>query len=493
MGLPRLAVNVSRNPDIDLYPPLAERYRLVRLIGSGGMGSVFEAEDLRLGRACAVKVLREDVAIRPNARRRLDREASLLGRLVHENIVALLDVGVTGDGQTFLVLEYLRGRTLRAELQQSGVRSVQRTLEIVTQVARGLGHAHSAGVVHRDLKPENIMLTAHADGRLLVKLLDFGVARQRDGSGETITATDTAIGTAAYMAPEQARGERALHATTDVYALGAVVYEALAGRRPYDGGSYNETLFQILNHRHEPIADVRPDLPRDLCAAIERALEKSPKERFPGVLEFAAALGVEVQAEESEPKEALGSLAMTVVSSEDHGDHAKRRPQRSGFAWRVIGAGVVGAVLGALAFGGLSRASRFAHPAPVPMVLTPSSRPEPATKAAVVPPTPESAHVAPVLSTPDPATAFRQDNAATKALPTASSTGIPRARPPRSPSRGAAGAIARPNPEPSSRVTAVEASAGPPQSRAAFPFEDRVPSGYIADSPYGSMSVKQEP
>ncbi len=450
------------------------------------MGSVYEAEDLRLGRCCAVKVLREHLASRPSARRRFDREASLLGRLAHENIVALIDAGVAGEFGAYLVLEYLRGRTLRTEFQESGVRSVDRILEIVTQVARGLGYAHGEGVVHRDLKPENIMLTRHADGRLLVKLLDFGIARQHDGAMETVTATDTAIGTAAYMAPEQARGEKVLTAATDIYALGAVVYEALAGRRPYDGGSYNETLFQILNGPHKPLAELRPDLSPDLCLAVERALEKSSEARFPTALDFAKALGANGGTLDLVPDSAqLAGTDEATALSASVARPASLAAARRRFGWGFVMSGIGGAALGTLATTAFYLPAR---PTPTPAVVD------------------DAAHVraaAPPLATPGQSAA--RPAPARTAAPIKSEETLPApvtaaAAPPRAPEprtqRSAPSARSRAAAAPSAEAASGRPSAEPKTtSVGAFPKEpaEEMPSGYIVASPYAHSEANRGP
>jgi serine/threonine-protein kinase len=264
-------------------PIVAGKYRLVRLIGSGGMGTVFEAVHVQIGRSLALKFLRQDRDPSPRSLRRFSREAELLGRLEHENIVGLHDIGVDPERGPYLVLEYVRGPTLRSELERHGRRSIARTAAIVRQIGRGLSHAHGLGIVHRDLKPENVILAEHANGGLLVKLLDFGVASLREGGGERVTLSDAAVGTAEYMAPEQARGERTLGAPTDVYALGVLVYEMLSGVRPYAGSSYNETLFNVLQRNHKPLAELRPELPERLLSAVERALSKDARARFESV------------------------------------------------------------------------------------------------------------------------------------------------------------------------------------------------------------------
>lgn len=275
---------------IGLQPVLAGKYRMQRHLGSGGMGSVHEVEHVLMGKLFALKLLRGAPDGDEKLRRRFEREARALARLDHENIVSLLEIGHDPVFGNYLVLEYIRGRTLRQELANTEIRRLARVSDIFRQVARGLSHAHEAGVIHRDLKPENIMLTAHADGSLLVKLLDFGVARLLDGDGEKLTATDVGVGTAAYMAPEQARGERNLDARTDVYAMGANLYECLTGLRPYEGKSYNETIFLILNARHRELSALRPDLPRGVHDAVEKALAKSPDRRFASVDELIRAL-----------------------------------------------------------------------------------------------------------------------------------------------------------------------------------------------------------
>jgi serine/threonine-protein kinase len=273
------------------------------------MGTVFAAEHVQVRRRFALKFLRPDRNSTPRYLRRFEREAELLGRLDHENVVGLHDIGVDPQSGPYLVLEYVRGVTLRYELDCHGVRPIERLAPILRQVARGLAHAHALGIVHRDLKPENVMLTEHGDGRLLVKLLDFGVAGLRDDDAERMTLSDTALGTAAYMAPEQARGDRALDARTDIFALGVIAYEALSGTRPYLGSSYNETLFKILHRKHRPLAELRPDLPSFVTDAVERALSKDVEARFPAVEDFVQRIDL------GTPHEARSSVSLSMTST----------------------------------------------------------------------------------------------------------------------------------------------------------------------------------
>lgn len=272
------------------------KYRLGTVLGKGGMSTVYAADHVRLGRRFALKFLRAERSSSVRSFCRLEREARLLSRLQHENVVALFDVDVDSELGPYLVLEYLTGRTLRHELNITGVLPLGRALEITKQIAMGLSSAHAAGIVHRDLKPENIMLTSHADGRLLVKLLDFGVARLDEASDEYLTATGAAVGTAPYMSPEQAAGRKNADPRSDVYSLAVMLYEVLSGIRPYDGGSYNATLFRILNERHRPLTELRPDLPNWISAGIEHALSKEAADRPPDVVSFMTALRVPTSA-----------------------------------------------------------------------------------------------------------------------------------------------------------------------------------------------------
>src|SRR6266851_8982452 len=207
-------------------------YEITAAIGAGGMGEVYRARDTRLGREVAIKVLPEALAKDADRLRRFEQEARTIAALNHPNILAIHDIG-THDGAPFLVSELLEGMTLREKLE-TGPLPVRRAIEYALGLAQGLAAAHEKGIVHRDLKPENIFITR--DGR--VKILDFGLAKlvrpRPEQQDQTQTASGMALGTPAYMAPEQARGQVADH-RSDIFALGAVLYEMLAGRRPFAG------------------------------------------------------------------------------------------------------------------------------------------------------------------------------------------------------------------------------------------------------------------
>jgi TolB-like protein/Tfp pilus assembly protein PilF len=269
------------------------RYRLLSLVGAGGMGEVYRAHDEKLSRDVAVKLLPAVFSADPERLRRFEQEASAAGSLNHPNVLTVHDVGVE-EGTTYLVSELLEGETLRRRLEQ-GTPPVQRTIEIVSEICQGLAAAHDKGVVHRDLKPENVFLTRQ--GR--VKILDFGVAKLRASPAESedtgaMSAASTleqtrggvVLGTTAYMSPEQIRGE-SLDGRSDLFAVGSVLYECLSGRHPFRDATAPVTLHRILSEDPPPLgARVGPGLER----VVRRCLEKRPEERFQSARDLGFAL-----------------------------------------------------------------------------------------------------------------------------------------------------------------------------------------------------------
>lgn len=447
---------------------VAGKYRLVRVLGRGGMGMVFEAQHVQVRRSFALKFLRQDRVVAPRSLRRFEREAELLGRLDHENIVGLLDIGVDEASGPYLVLEYVRGITLRRDIEQHGRRPLGRVLSIVRQIGRGLAHAHALGIVHRDLKPENVMLSENASGELLVKLLDFGVARLRDESIEHVTLSDVAVGTAEYMAPEQARGDRSLDARTDVYALGVIVYEMLSNRRPYRGESYNETLFKILHREHQPLAELRPELPEALVNSVERALCKDPAQRFPDVEAFVAQVEASLPNSEITAREGLTQTDDERVTSFARGRPASRR--RGGALGLLLGAGLgyAAAVLNDER-GSSSRVSESA-PSAVSVTVSAGSEAAPAAPGAP-PPRSNSRDVGVDIQATAQLDPERSDSTAG-----AETSSVPRGRAARrAPSLGVI-----PSPMDAEREAAP---AEPP---------DLSTRGYITYNPYGASSAERE-
>ena len=258
---------------------IAGRYELEELVGSGGMSSVYRAYDRQLERRVALKVLHERLGGDDEHVSRFRHEARAVAQLSHPNVVTVIDRGVDG-GRQFIVFEYVDGENLRQLIDRTGPLSVRRALEIAIAVADGLAFAHEHGVVHRDVKPQNVLLNRDGD----VKVTDFGIARSLDADSG-LTLTGTVLGTSSYLSPEQASGLR-VTAAADVYSLGVVVYELLAGEVPFGGNQ----VVVALKHVNEPppsVLDRRHDVPVRLATAVARALQKDPERRFASMADFA--------------------------------------------------------------------------------------------------------------------------------------------------------------------------------------------------------------
>lgn len=279
---------------------MGDKFVLRELIGTGATGHVFRADQTTLGRTVAVKVLREHLASDPEVVKRFHDEALAASRLNHPNTVAVIDYGQTDDGRLYIVMEYLRGRTLTQILRTEPRMPIGRAVALVSQVLDALEEAHAAGVVHADLKSDNIMVEPLRTGSDLVKVVDFGIARIMEPQhvgGDARATTDTQeepraiCGTPEYMAPEVILGAE-LTGAADQYGAAIVLFELLAGVTPFAGGGTLDVLTRQLREAPPPLAARRPDLeiPPGLAAAVTRALAKNPDERFPGVAELRAAL-----------------------------------------------------------------------------------------------------------------------------------------------------------------------------------------------------------
>lgn len=266
---------------------LAGRYRIGRRLGTGGMGEVYEATCLATETKVAVKRMRPDVARHEATRRRFLREAKTSAALEHPNIVRVIDVGEDDDGLPFLVMEYIHGRTLAERMADDGPLSWSRAREVFVPVARALAYAHEAGIVHRDLKPSNIMLRAE-DGSPVV--IDFGLARREvlDSATMSLSRTGEILGSPPYMSPEQFRGSD-VDARTDQYAFGCILYEALTGRRPFEGSDVAELMYGhlFLTPPTPEGIDAPPKVAAALSSIVQRCLRKHPDDRFADVAELA--------------------------------------------------------------------------------------------------------------------------------------------------------------------------------------------------------------
>jgi serine/threonine-protein kinase len=262
---------------------IAGRYELEELVGSGGMSSVFRAYDRQLERRVAIKILHERYAEENEYVERFRREARAVARLTHPNIVTVIDRG-EDEGRQFIVFEYVDGENLKELVERTGPLPLRRAIELALAMAQGLAFAHENGLVHRDVKPQNVLLNGEGE----VKVTDFGIARSLDVD-HGVTQTGTVLGTSNYLAPEQASGQPVSPAT-DVYSLGVVLWELLTGDVPFPGENFVAVALRHINEPPPPLRNLRPEVPPRLAAAVERALEKDPRRRFPSMADFAAEL-----------------------------------------------------------------------------------------------------------------------------------------------------------------------------------------------------------
>jgi eukaryotic-like serine/threonine-protein kinase len=278
-------------PSERLGTVIGQRYKLASVLGEGGMAVVFLAEDLKDGnKRVALKILKREEAGDPLVLARFEREAVAMQQLAHEHIVAPLGFGQSPEGDMCLVMEHLEGESLRSTLKRLRTPFLADALEITRQIAKGLSRAHDLGVVHRDLKPENVMITWQPDGSPRVKILDFGMARLLTGGPSTpLTRKGAIFGTPEYMAPEQGMGQP-VDARADQYALGVMLYEMLAGGRPFSAKSALEMVQKHIRETPPKLSGVAPKTPPHVIAAVERMMAKTPDERFPDVNAASAAL-----------------------------------------------------------------------------------------------------------------------------------------------------------------------------------------------------------
>ncbi len=272
---------------------LGGKYRVLHQIGRGGMGVVYEAEHLGLGKRVAIKLMLEKYTDDSEATARFHREALAAGRIGNPHIIEIFDIGTAPDGRSYVVMELLNGFPLSKVLEMGGPMAPWRAIQIMRQVLRAVGAAHAKGIIHRDLKPDNIFLINQSEDHDFVKLLDFGISKvlsvEEHATITKLTTTGVVMGTPLYMAPEQALGNP-IERHADIYACGVIFYEMLAGHRPFDGPTYAVLVAKLLTSPPPPLDEQRPGLPPSLVRAVHRALEKEPGDRFQSAEQFAAAL-----------------------------------------------------------------------------------------------------------------------------------------------------------------------------------------------------------
>ncbi len=270
---------------------LAGKYRVERVLGAGGMGVVVAAEHLELCQTVAVKFLRSAALSHEEAVARFTREARILARLHSEHVARVLDIGRLESGSPYMVMEYLEGQDLSARLALGPVSETE-AVGYILQACDAIAEAHAAGVVHRDIKPANLYLTERSDGESVVKVLDFGISKTSgpELADASLTRTEVAMGSPLYMSPEQMRSTRSVDARADVWSLGAVLYELLAGRPPFSGSNMPDLVAAVLSDTPRPLREMRPELTAEVEQVVMRCLEKDRERRLASVAELASAL-----------------------------------------------------------------------------------------------------------------------------------------------------------------------------------------------------------
>jgi len=383
---------------------LAGRYEVLRRIGEGGMGAVYEAKHTLIGKRVAVKVLLEKFHAQSDLVARLLQEARLASSIGHENIVDVTDFGTTDDGRSFVVMEFLDGESLAELAMREAPLPIERSLRIARQVASALGAAHAKGIFHRDVKPENIYLVQRGDTDF-VKVVDFGISKAVKPGGDEgpetyrLTHTGLLLGTPLYMSPEQARGSEDLDHRVDIWALGVLLYECLTGEVPFRANNYLQIISQVLTHEPMPPSQLRPELgiPDAVEAVVMRAMEKDRTRRYQTMAELERDLERLLAGDQN--------VGTPPVPEGGTPPVARRAPPR----WPLVlaaTAALVGGVVAAISRPGSSTAGPAAHrPTAFAPQPTPPAPPEiPAAVAPTVPaPLPHKAHVRPERHAAKPA------------------------------------------------------------------------------------------
>lgn len=312
---------------------VAGKYRIERPLGEGGMGWVLVATHMQLEQRVAIKLLRaEHAAERPDAVARFLREARAAARIQSDHVARVSDFGTLDDGSPYLVMEYLEGQDLEG-LLKDGPLAVAKAVDYALQACEGLAEAHAAGIVHRDLKPANLFLARRSDGSVRVKIIDFGISKiaPAPGSSEQLgmTSTQSLMGSPLYMAPEQMRSAKSVDGRADIWSMGVILYETLAGRQPFAGETWPQVCTQILVEQPPPMRASRADVPEGLEAAILRCLAKEPSKRFADVASLVAAIAPFGSAEGRAAADRIARVARAASAPETAADASERLPVTS--------------------------------------------------------------------------------------------------------------------------------------------------------------------
>jgi Flp pilus assembly protein TadD len=359
---------------------IAERYHVLRKLGEGGMGQVYLAEHVKMGRQSAVKVMHSAMVHDADAIGRFNREAANASRIDHPNVAGIYDFGETPEGLVYLAMQYVEGETLTQMVRANGALPPVRAAEITRQAAEGLHAAHGMGIVHRDLKPDNIMVTKDADGLDCVKVVDFGIAKAAGNASQKVTRTGTVVGTPEYMSPEQLAGEE-VDARSDLYSLALVAFNMLTGDLPFPAVSTQTSMIMRLTDKPKSLAEMKPDVawPAEVQAVMSKALEREASERYATTREFGRALHAAIEKMPVRPTSAkstrvIDAAALTpstrvVGPSSARSTQITPRKRSRMIAMAGVGALVI-FVAGALAARGAKAASRRASSAAIAQGIT---------------------------------------------------------------------------------------------------------------------------
>jgi serine/threonine-protein kinase len=334
------------------------KYRIVRLIGEGGMGAVFEGENVRISRRVAIKVLHPNAMANPETVQRFEREAQAAGRIGSDHILEILDLGTLSDGGRYMVMEFLAGETLSGRIRRHGRLTPAQVVPLVRQMLVGLGAAHDAGIVHRDLKPDNVFVLTERSGiRDYVKIIDFGISKFNVVGGDmSMTRTGAVMGTPFYMSPEQAKGSGGVDQKSDLYAVGVILYEAVTGEVPFLASTFNELLFKIVLSEPKPLAEVVPGIDPGFVSVVSRAMARDPSQRFSSareMIEALDALGLGGRTLGADPGVAAAAMAPVPAPVRLASTPQPGIPTQGTFSTSQTGAGGKGAPV-ALIAGGLT-------------------------------------------------------------------------------------------------------------------------------------------
>ena len=304
----------STNAAADLIGSVvAERYHILKKLGEGGMGTVYLAEHVKMGRKAALKVMNPGMNSDPDAIARFNREAANASRLNHPNVCGIYDFGETPEGLIYLAMEFIEGQSLTSLIEKNGALAAPRAASIIHQAADALAVAHDYGIVHRDLKPDNIMIAKGRDNSDQVKVVDFGIAKASSSDAQKVTKTGLVVGTPEYMSPEQLAGDK-LDGRSDIYSLGLVAFNCLTGKLPFPSNSAQEAMIMRLTDHPKSLAEMKPDVewPDALQAVMDKALARDAAERYQGAAEFGRDM---VKAVENMPATVAGEGATMVIGA----------------------------------------------------------------------------------------------------------------------------------------------------------------------------------